>query len=178
MLKSEPGTLLPVATECTMPIELPVRVHATTIAIADRAAIIRGASGAGKSDLALRCLMMAPNSLVAQPVQLVADDYTELFFRDNALFARAPEQISRLLEVRGLGIVDMETTCEAEVALVVDLVDTDELSRLPDPSSKVLLVEGISVPALRLSTSEPSAPAKLLLALDYIRRHGRLPDLK
>lgn len=161
-----------------MPIELPARVHATTIAIADRAAIIRGASGAGKSDLALRCLMMAPNSLIAQLVHLVADDYTELFFRDNALFARAPEQISRLLEVRGLGIVDLETTCDAQVALVVDLVDAAELSRLPAPSSKVLLVEGVSVPALRLSASEPSAPAKLLLALDYVRRNGRLPDLK
>ncbi len=122
--------------------------------------------------------MLAPNSLVDQPAHLVADDYTELFLQDEALFARAPEQISRLLEVRGLGIVDLETTCEAEVVLVVDLVDAADLSRLPDPSSKVLLVEGFSVAALRLSISEPSAPAKLLLALDYVRRNGRLPALR
>ena len=122
--------------------------------------------------------MMAPNSLVHQAVHLVADDYTELFFRDDALFARAPEKISRLLEVRGLGIVDLEKTCEAKVALVVDLVEAAELSRLPDPSSQVLLVECVNVPRLRLSTNEPSAPAKLLLALDYIRRNGQLPDVE
>lgn len=161
-----------------MPIELPVRVHATTIAIAGCAAIIRGASGAGKSDLALRCLMMAPNGLIHHPVHLVADDYTELFDRDGLLFARAPEQISRLLEVRGLGIIDLEATCEAEVVLVVDLVEAAELTRLPDPSAQVLLVQDVRVPALRLSTSEPSAPAKLLLALDYVRRNGQLPTVK
>ena len=161
-----------------MPIELPVRVHATTIAIAGCAAIIRGASGAGKSDLALRCLMMAPNGLIHHPVHLVADDYTELFDRDGLLFARAPEQISRLLEVRGLGIIDLEATCEAEVVLVVDLVEAAELTRLPDPSAKVLLVQDVRVPVLRLSTSEPSAPAKLLLALDYVRRNGQLPTVK
>ena len=158
-----------------MPVELPVRVHATSIAIADCAAIIRGASGAGKSDLALRCLMMTPNGMIAEPARLVADDYTEIFDRNGTLFARAPEQIANLLEVRGLGIMDVDSVGEAEVVLIVDLVSASEISRFPDPAPQVLLAEDVRFPVLRLCPSESSAPAKLLLALDYIRRNGRLP---
>src|SRR5689334_23520913 len=49
-------------------------VHATAIALGGNAALIRGAPGSGKSDLALRCLAIAPTALVPCPASLVADD--------------------------------------------------------------------------------------------------------
>lgn len=158
-----------------MPVELPVRVHATSIAMAGKAAVIRGESGSGKSDLALRCLMAAPGPLVPEKAQLVADDYTEVFKRGGVLFARAPEPIAHLLEVRGVGIVKIEAVPEAEVVLVVDLAPASTIARLPEPSTKAELM-GIELPAITLAASEPSAHAKLLLALEWVCRHGRLPD--
>src|SRR6476646_10534471 len=49
-------------------------VHATAIAVGDACALIRGGSGAGKSDLALRCLTLGSSSVLPEPVHLVSDD--------------------------------------------------------------------------------------------------------
>ena len=57
-------------------------VHGTTVEIAGQAVLIRGPSGSGKSDLALR--------LIDGGAQLVADDQTELSPRDGRLVASAP----------------------------------------------------------------------------------------
>ena len=57
------------------------------------------------------------------------------------------------------------STPAAVAALVVDLVTPPPpLDRLPDPIPRVSLL-GISLPLLRLSPFESSAPEKLLLAL-------------
>lgn len=159
-----------------MPAELPVRIHATTIALGGHAAVIRGPSGSGKSDLALRCLTFAPNALIEAQVQLVADDYTELFDDDGTLSARCPQNIKNLLEVRGVGLVEIAARPQAQVALFVDLVDPKVVARLPDPDTSVDVV-GFSVPCIALNAFEASAPSKLLLALENLRRHGELPRL-
>lgn len=159
-----------------MSVELPVRVHATTIALEGSAAVIRGASGSGKSDLALRCMTMAPNALVETPVGLVADDYTELFLDGGTLGARPPVEIANLLEVRGVGLMEIEAVRNARVALVVDLAEADAIERMPMDKAQVDLV-GFTVPAIRLCAKEASAPAKLLLALDFVRRNGHLPGV-
>ena len=156
-----------------MSIELPVRIHATTIAIEGVAAIIRGPSGAGKSDLALRCLMMSPNALVSGRVDLVADDYTELFLQEGAVHARPPKEIANLLEVRGIGLMEIKALECAKVGLVVDLVESSAIERMPDEPKQVDVV-GCDFPVVRLCATEASAPAKLLLALDMARQHGHL----
>ena len=138
-------------------------VHATAIALGGRAALIRGPSGAGKSDLALRCLTMTPSALIALPVLLVADDQVRLERIGHELRASAPAQILGKLEVRGLGIVAVPTAPEARIALVVDLVLSAEIERLPSRRTATIL--GVEVPVLELAPFESSAPAKLLLAL-------------
>ena len=52
----------------------PETIHATCIAVGGRAVLLRGPSGSGKSDLALRCLTLAPTPLTPLAAQLVADD--------------------------------------------------------------------------------------------------------
>ncbi len=140
-------------------------VHATAIAAGGRAALIRGASGMGKSDLALRCLSLAPTALLPCAAVLVSDDRVWLHIRDGKIVASAPAKLKGRLEVRGLGIIRVPTIELAEVALIVDLAGRGEtIERLPDPWPVSLLL-GLDVPILRLWAFEASAPVKLLMAL-------------
>ena len=62
------------------------RLHATTVAIDGVAVMIEGASGSGKSDLALR--------LIDRGAVLVSDDQTLVVRSGKTLRARAPTAIA------------------------------------------------------------------------------------
>ena len=138
--------------------------HGTAIALAGTAVLIRGASGSGKSDLALRCLALAPTALTAVPAMLVADDYVTVTRTGDRLIAEAPATIRGKLEVRGLGIVTVPCQDSAELVLVADLVAPEQIERFPDPTPEVEL-GGVKLPLLHIAPFEASAPVKLLLAL-------------
>ena len=145
-------------------------VHGTCVALGRTAALLRGPSGSGKSDLALRFLFLArrgPAALEA-PI-LVADDQVCLTRNGASLAARAPESIRGKIEVRGIGIVEVKSTEDAELALVVDLVPAGEIERLPDNAATVRLM-GLDLPLVRLSPWEASAPIKLAVALAKAKR--------
>ena len=144
--------------------DAPDLIHATSIALNGRAALICGPSGSGKSDLALRCLMQGSSPLVRGQVRLVADDYTHFRRQDDAVFLRAPDSIRNKLEVRGYGIVSLDAIDEARLALIVELVGAHQVERLPDPLP-LREIAGVPVPVLRLAAFEASAACKLLLAL-------------
>src|SRR5579863_1156092 len=128
-------------------------LHATAIAIDGHALLLRGASGSGKSDLALR--------LIDAGARLVADDQSELYRRGEEVIVRAPATIAGLLEVRGIGIFRLDALAEAPVALVVDLVAGDTVERLPVRQTEAIL--GLSLPLVAVKPFEASAPAKLRL---------------
>jgi serine kinase of HPr protein (carbohydrate metabolism regulator) len=130
-------------------------IHATAVAIDGRAVLLRGAPGAGKSDLALR--------LIDAGARLVADDQSELCRRGDTVIVRAPATMAGLFEVRGIGIVRLEPLAEAPVALVVDLVPAGDVERLPVRRSETIL--GLAVPLVAVAPFEASAAAKLRLAL-------------
>ena len=128
------------------------RLHASAVAIDGRGVLILGASGRGKSDLALR--------LIDRGAVLIADDQVELAARSGRLQACALATIHGKLEVRGIGIVDCDAA-GAPIALVVDLDAAPE--RLPEPAA--LELEGIAIPSVALSPFDASAPIKVELAL-------------
>jgi serine kinase of HPr protein (carbohydrate metabolism regulator) len=130
-------------------------VHATSVEIGGHAVLIRGPSGSGKSDLALR--------LIDGGAALVADDQTTIVNDGGRLFVSVPDTIAGLLEVRGLGIVRLSHRARAPLALVVDIVPAKDVDRLPEPSSAQLL--GVMVPRVALAAFEASAPAKVRLAM-------------
>ena len=138
-------------------------VHATCVALrlpgrTWRAVLLRGASGAGKSDLALR--------LIDTGGRLVADDQTRITRRGRTLTASAPTVLAGLIEVRGVGIVKLarsQVLARAPLAMIVDLVPAERIERLPDPVEEQVL--GVALPVLALAPFEASAPAKLRLAL-------------
>lgn len=150
----------------------PETLHGTAIAVGTRAALIVGRSGAGKSDLALRCLALAPSALLPQPARLVADDRAIITPSGDGLRVSAPHSLRGKLEVRGLGVVEVPYLAEAELVLIAELVAAAEVERLPDPPPRRTLL-GIDLPLVRLAPFEASAPAKLLLALAPAGPPGR-----
>ena len=120
-----------------------------------RGALIQGSSGAGKSDLALRCLDAG--------FRLVADDRVILWASGGALYGRAPGPLAGLVEVRGLGVLPHPALAFCRIALSVR---DGPPERLPDPASEAY--EGLSVPKIVLPLLESSAPAKLGRALLHL----------
>jgi serine kinase of HPr protein (carbohydrate metabolism regulator) len=144
------------------------RVHATVIAISGRGALIRGPSGSGKSDLALRCLGLGRSALVRDGVDLVADDQV-LLWRDARhepprLLASAPAALRGKLEVRGVGILEVAVVDDAEIVLIADLASEGPIERFPEPWPKTQIL-GFDLPLMRLLPFESSAPHKLVVAL-------------
>jgi len=129
-------------------------VHATAIAIEGDAVLLRGPPGAGKSDLALR--------LIEDGARLIADDQTLLRRAGNHVLVRAPAAVAGLIEVRGVGILRVDYLDEAPLALVVDLVPSTEVERIPDDRFEVVL--GLPIRMIALAPFEASAVAKLRLA--------------
>ena len=129
-------------------------VHASCVAIDGSGTLLRGPSGSGKSDLALR--------LIDDGAVLVADDYVELSREGDRVVARPPPQLAGLLEARGIGILRLPYA-DAPLALVVDLVPASEVERMPEPATAKLC--DLDVPVIRLDPFAASACAKLRLAV-------------
>ncbi len=132
-------------------------LHASTVAVEGRAVLISGPSGSGKSDLALR--------LLDRGFILVSDDRTIVRKAGSKLIASAPETIKGKLEIRGVGIVDMDTVSDVPVALIVEL--TSDIQRLPDDSRERLIL-GASIPLISVDAMTASAPSKVAVALDRL----------
>jgi len=132
-------------------------VHGSTVAIGGRAVLITGPSGSGKSDLTLR--------LVDRGFSLVSDDQTIVKKDGGRLVASAPPTIAGKLEIRGIGIIDMEQIDNVPVALIVEL--TGDIQRMPDDSRERPIL-GIKLPLITIDAMTASAPSKVVLALDRI----------
>ena len=129
-------------------------IHATAVAIDGNGVLLRGTSGCGKSDLALR-LMDAGGVLVS-------DDRVEISVLNESIVARAPETIAGKLEVRGFGIVQVSYLSEVPITLIADLVNNRKIERLPENHSVVVL--GQIVRKILLNPFDSSAVAKLKIA--------------
>lgn len=123
-------------------------LHGSAVAFAGRGVLILGASGTGKSALAL--------ALVGRGGALVADDRVQLERRGTALVASAPPALAGLVEVRGLGLVRLPAVPEAVVTLAVDL-GRRPAARMPQAVTiawlgvEVELISGCDVPHLDLA---------------------------
>lgn len=141
-------------------------LHASCVAIAGNAVLLRGPSGAGKSDLALRLI----DSGIADDARalLIADDQVVLQRQGSALLASAPPALHGLIEVRGLGPIDIRdmglmTAPPMPLRLIVDLLPRAEMPRLPEARFETML--GIALPALALDPFAASAAIAVRWAL-------------
>jgi len=144
MMKPAPGPRLSAET-----------LHASTVASEGRAVLITGPSGSGKSDLALRML--------DRGFTLVSDDQTIVKRDGDRLLASAPHNIAGKLEIRGIGIVEMDRIENVPIGLLVEL--TSDIQRLPDDSRERPFL-GVRLPLVTIDAMTASAPSKVALALD------------
>lgn len=131
-------------------------LHASCVALGDRAVLLAGPSGCGKSDLALR--------LLDEGAELVADDQTRLACAGEGLVASPPAALAGLIEVRHIGLFRLPFRREVPVALYVELTPPEALrERLPEEAPIFLLDQPVR--RLRLPGLAASTPAKIRLAL-------------
>ncbi len=113
-------------------------IHGTCVAVQEKGLLIIGASGTGKSSLALQ--------MMALGAQLVADDRVELTGQADHVMAAGLPQIRGLIEARGIGLLRAEAARPVRLAFVVDM-DQAEPARLPEPTEILVLKQ--TVPLLR-----------------------------
>ena len=132
--------------------------HASCVAFHGKGLLILGASGAGKSALALR--------LMALGAALVADDRVDVRRDGQRVIASCPAALSGLIEARSIGILRAVPVAQADIALVADL-GRSETERLP-PRRHVSVL-GIDVD-LVLGVNSDHFPAALLCYLSNGRQ--------
>ncbi len=137
-----------------------IRIDGVGVAIDGKAVLLRGPSGSGRSDLALR--------LIDEGAELVSDEQVELRREGDAILIVMPPVMPAHLvgriEARGLGLVPVPHVAgPVPLAWVVDMAETREIDRMP-PSEEATYL-GLAVPLLRIDPAKPSATAKLRLAV-------------
>lgn len=132
-------------------------IHASCVAIKNQGVLLLAdASGAGKSDLALR--------LIDRGATLISDDQVALSTKGKKIIASAPKGLRGLIEVRHVGIFKLKHKATVPVALAIQLVSARELlERLPDPRFYKCL--GLNIPLIHLYPFDTASPIKVEMAL-------------
>jgi HPr kinase/phosphorylase len=131
-------------------------VHASAVLVGERAVLIRGPSGSGKSRLALD-LILAGRAGQVPTAALVGDDRVHLDTVAGQLWVRPAGELAGLIEVRGLGIRRCSHVSEAVVGLVVDLAAGDA-ERLPPPDALQTCLNGVLLPRIPVGAGYQPLP--------------------
>jgi serine kinase of HPr protein (carbohydrate metabolism regulator) len=136
-------------------------IHATAIIIGSSGVLIRGASRAGKSSLALA--LLAETAGAGCFARLIGDDRIGLTRQGKSLILRGHPAISGKIEQRGEGILDVAWAPFAVATLVIDL---------PAPGAEAVFgstltqIEGVTLPLVTLPFAQgPSDRARRVLEL-------------
>ena len=135
-------------------------VHASAVKVGPRAVLIRGPSGSGKSRLAFELISSGP-CWQLPPTLLVGDDRVYLNTAGGEIVVRPQPRLAGLIEIRGLGIRQVEFAAEAMVGLIVDLA-ADDAERLPPPEALRTRVLGVEIP--RIPVNYGFSPLPLVVA--------------
>ena len=127
-------------------------MHGVLIEVYGEGILIRGESGVGKSETALE--------IVKRGHRLIADDLVEVRrVSDTTLLGRAPEIIRHLIEIRGIGILDVKelygvssVKMQENINFVINLENWDEKKTyerlgLNEETTEIL---GIDVPSITI----------------------------
>jgi serine kinase of HPr protein (carbohydrate metabolism regulator) len=129
--------------------------------LGNRAALIRGPAGSGKSRLALALIETAAAGAIPF-ARLVADDRAELTASHGRLLLRPPPTLAGLIEVRGLGIRRIPFEAIAMAGLVVDLAAADA-ERMPPKLAKVVEIDHVTLPRLPVAAGADALAAVLAM---------------
>lgn len=135
-------------------------IHASAVAVGDRAVLIRGPSGCGKSRLAFD-LICAGRTGMIPPTTLIGDDRIVLSVHDGALIATGAAKLKGMIEIRGLGIRRTDFADHGTLALVVDMSSSDA-ERMPPPHVLSTHISGVQLP--RIPVGRGHNPLPLIVA--------------
>jgi serine kinase of HPr protein (carbohydrate metabolism regulator) len=136
-------------------------MHATAVLVAEGAVLIRGASGSGKSQLALA--LMAEARRRGLFTCLIGDDRVRLTTAGARVIVQGHPSIGGWIEERGSGILSEVQEAAGLVRCVVDLVE--DPPRLPEGEASQVLLQGAAVPGFALWTGcAPQEGARRILA--------------
>lgn len=133
-------------------------VQASVVAIGDRALMIEGPPGSGKSSLAL--------ALIDRGALLIGDDGASLFRMDDRIIAGPPPNIAGLIELRGIGLAELSVAPPTPLALILSLGEMGD--RLPEQVAKRNIL-GCDVPVLPF---RPGSIAPAIRAEKALTMHG------
>jgi HPr kinase/phosphorylase len=136
-------------------------LHATGLVFYGRGLLLRGPSGSGKSDLALR--------LIDEDAALVSDDNCIMSAEEGVLYAAAPATTAGMLEIRGVGLMRVPHVEKAPIDFCFDCVALEQVPRMPEKA--VVDIAGIRLPLFKLYPFEVSAVAKIRALLQYSPAH-------
>lgn len=137
----------------------PLQMHATAVAINGLGVMILGPSGSGKSDLALR--------LIDRGAILIADDQILINSGSGVPLLQQSSHHIDAIEVRGIGIITM--ICINHIPLKLAIKLTNAYDRSPHPFALCDYGDH-SVPTVKISPWENSAPLKVELALQSVNQ--------
>jgi serine kinase of HPr protein (carbohydrate metabolism regulator) len=135
-------------------------VHASAVLVGERAVLIRGPSGSGKSRLAFDLILCGRSGQVA-PAILVGDDRVHLATLGGQLLVRPAPALAGLIEIRGLGIRRCDHVDQAVIGLIVDLAAADA-ARLPAPAAFCTQINGVKLP--RIPVQANLSPLQIVIA--------------
>jgi HPr kinase/phosphorylase len=147
-------------------------IHGTALLIGETGILIRGASGSGKSSLALALLAQA--QMAGAFASLVGDDRVRLEVRSGRLIARPHPALAGRAERRGQGIVTLPHEAATRINCVIDLVDgkaaRDIPPRMPVDDDVRTDIEGVVIPRLSIAagTSPEEGVRRVLAFLPYV----------
>lgn len=141
-------------------------LHGVLMSVYGTGVLLTGESGMGKSEIALE--------LIKSGQVFVADDRVDVIRTHNTLIGRAPELLKGFLEIRGIGIIDVQKMFgassvidENEVDFVIYLKKYDpseEYDRVGIEEQQFKRVLGLELPMITLPVKEGRAMGALVEA--------------
>jgi HPr kinase/phosphorylase len=138
-------------------------LHGVLLQIYGRGVLITGESGVGKSEIALE--------LVKKGHILIADDRVDVYRTHNHINGEAPEVLKNMLEIRGIGIIDVtrmfgvaSTAEKAQIDYVIHLKkwrENEQFDRM-GTDEEFLTVFGLKIPMITIPVSDGRSIAVLV----------------
>ena len=127
-------------------------VHGVLVDIYGMGVLIQGDSGIGKSETALE--------LVKRGHRLVADDRVDVYVKDEGtLWGEPAEILLHLLEIRGVGIIDVMSlygasavrdSSQVQLCICLEHFENDEVFDRLGNSNEEIELQGVKIPRIRI----------------------------